>query len=260
MKEIAEDNEILRVVNGSKLYGTHHEDSDNDAIAVFVEPPEYVFSKRKIETALLHSRHPQGKAGPGDIDGQAYSVRHFISLVLEGNPALLTILFAPEQYWLNSTPEGAMLMANAESFVSMKAAPRFRGYIQNQLGRLKGVKTGHVPNRPELVEKYGYDVKYATAVARLAIQGVEYFYDGVIESPMDAGQINFLKSIRNGSWTYAEVIGIIEGLELDLENAISKSLLPLEPKYDIIYDMSRDLHESYWERSRNENLVYSEPS
>jgi len=248
---IAAKHEIIRIVNGSKLYGTQNPESDDDAMAVFVEPREYVFSDRKIETALLHDRHPQAKSSVGEIDGIAHSVRHFIKLALDGNPSILTVLFAPSEFWLNTTSPGGLLMNNSELFVSMNAAPRFKGYMHAQMLRLKGIKAGHIPNRPELVEKYGYDVKYAMSVARLAIQGIEFFQTGKIESPMNSMHIDFLTGMRHGSHTYEEAILNIEELEKHLLLEIEKSKLPEKPEYAKIYQLSEEIHNMEW----NENLI-----
>lgn len=95
-RELAEAGEIIRIVNGSRLYGTFQEDSDHDYIAIYVEPAEIVFSDRKIETSLLHDRNPEERNVDGGIDGIAYSLRHFIKLALDGNPSILTALFSTE--------------------------------------------------------------------------------------------------------------------------------------------------------------------
>jgi uncharacterized protein len=245
-QQIALDNEIIRITNGSKLYGTDHEDSDDDAIAVFIEPPEYVFSYRKIETAKLYDRKATDRAKPGEVDGVSYSLRHIIKLALDGNPSILTALYAPPNFWLTHTPVGAVFMAYGPSFTSMKAAPRFEGYMHNQLQRLTGVKTGHIPNRPELVEKYGYDTKYAMSVARLALQGIEYFETGTIHSPMDEPARDLLTSIRTGEFTYGAVVDKIISLGENLKFAIQDSELPAEPDYDAVYKMSRFVHQTWW--------------
>lgn len=175
-REIADANRIIKILNGSRLYGTFNEDSDYDYIGVFVEPAEYVFSDRKIETAPLHNRGSQEKTEPGDLDGQQYSLRHFLKLALDGNPSILTAFFAGPEFWDESDEAGKALMALAPEVVSMKAAPRFKGYMKNQLDRLTGVRTGHIPNRPELVEKYGFDC-YSDDTQFLTSEGWAFYDD-----------------------------------------------------------------------------------
>jgi len=170
--------EIVRVVSGSRLYGTNHPDSDEDMLGVFVEPPHVVFSGGHVKSRLLHDRGNTVRASAGETDGVAYSLRHFCHLALQGNPSVLTVLFAPPQFWAMSTPEWEQVHGVADRFVSMKAAPRFRGYMQSQWLRLTGQKSGHVPSRPELVEQFGFDTKYAAAVLRLGLQRPRVLPDG----------------------------------------------------------------------------------
>lgn len=245
-REIADANRIIKIVNGSRLYGTFTTDSDYDYIGVFVEPPEYVFSDRKIETAPLHNRGSQEKTAPGDQDGQQYSLRHFLKLALDGNPSILTAFFAGPEFWEESDAAGELLMSFAPDVVSMQAAPRFKGYLKNQLDRLTGVRTGHIPNRPELVEKYGYDTKYAMSVARLALQGIEFFETGRIESPMCASDIKYLQNMRHGLFSYDQCVDDIQKLEMRLYAAIAEDNLPDEPNYERIYCASQEIHQLKW--------------
>lgn len=194
-REIADANRIIKILSGSRLYGTFNEDSDYDYIGVFVEPAEYVFSDRKIETAPLHNRGSQEKTAAGDQDGQQYSLRHFLKLALDGNPSILTAFFAGPEFWDESDLAGKALMELAPLVVSMKAAPRFKGYMKNQLDRLTGIRTGHIPNRPELVEKYGYDC-YSDDTEFLTFNGWKYYDEITIDDQLatidpDTAQLTF---------------------------------------------------------------------
>lgn len=248
-KEQALNSEIIRIVNGSRLYGTHNEDSDYDYVSIFIESSDVVFSGSNCKTFQIHNRDPEEKNSPGEIDGTAYSLRHFIALCAQGNPSLLAVLFAPEQFWVTSRmPEATMLMENAYLFPSMLAAPRFVKYMENQLARLKGIKTGHIPNRPELVEKYGYDTKYASQIFRLGAQGFEFFKLGTITSPLTAGTINIVRDIRTGKYKLEETLWLIEREFEALIQACEENNLPAEPRFDEIYQLSRTIHESFWKQ------------
>ena len=244
--------EIFRIVNGSKLYGLDTPESDDDFVAVYVETPETVFSGSHRKS----KRYGSGtkKTQPGEEDGIAYSLRHYFALALQGNPSVLAVLFAPESMVISSYVSddswpfdpAKMIRENARLFVSMQAAPRFLGYMKNQLDRLTGARTGHIPNRPELVDKYGYDVKYAAQAARLASQGIEYFTMGKITSPMHDTARNECRDIRAGIYTYDEAIDLLLSLEDKLKASIEESNLPEHPDDGTVWKLSRIIHETIW--------------
>lgn len=242
-------NQILKVQNGSKLYGTDTPQSDDDYMGIFVEPPQYLFSLRQAKTVNFHDRGPEAKNEAGEVDGIAYPLRHFLKLATDGNPSILTVLFAQPQHIVENTIYGQLLLDNKSLFISSNAGPKFLGYMNSQLQRLKGEKKGHMPSREEIREKYGYDTKYAMQIARLAIQGLEYLTEGNISLPVSQDNKDILQNIRNGFYSYEEVIEYLQSLEENLKRVINFGTdLPAQPDYEKIYQLSQDIHLSFWER------------
>lgn len=237
---------ILKLKTGSKLYGVDHALSDDDYAGVFVESPELVFLGDKEQTRSLRQIPEGERSGPGDIDGQAYSVRHFFHLAATSNPSILALLFAPNSAIVESTESGRKILAHKDLFVSAKAGKKFKGYAYNQLDRMKGLKRGHIPARPELVEQYGFDVKYAMQVARLTMQGVEFLSTGKITLPMVDPNKSICLDIRNGGKSFKECIDLLEVLMKDLEDAIEKTELPPEPNIPEIAKLSQRIHDDNW--------------
>lgn len=85
------------------------------------------------------------------------------------------------------------------------------------------------------------------SVARLCMQGIEYFSFGTIESPMDEDDIDFLMRMRNGEFTYDETISHILRLEESMHETIAEAELPEEPNYSRIYYLSQEIHQLKWE-------------
>lgn len=93
---------------------------------------------------------------------------------MKGNPTALLPLFAPEPDLVIVTPLGLELRAMRGSFLSQQAVERFLCYMQSPHARMLGHgKRNRVPNHPELIETYGWDVKYGSHALRLAFQGHE---------------------------------------------------------------------------------------
>lgn len=248
LRELAERNEIIRIVNGSKLYGTDVETSDEDFQAVFIEPVNSVYMGGKMETIQLRDKPEGVRSEAGDVDCSSYSLRHFAKLTAQGNPSVLTLLSAPDSAVVSETDLGAALRTPAmqQKFASKKAAPRFRGYMFRQKERMLGIRNGHVPKRPELVEKYGFDTKYANHVLRLGIQGCEFLRRGYMTLPMNEDDVNLLLRVRGGEYSFERTVELIEAVERDLERAIEACKLPDDPDYDAISAFLREAHEEHW--------------
>jgi len=163
----------------------------------------------------------------------------------------LCVLFAKPEHVVFSTDVGLRVLENKHLFVSQKAGPKFLGYMKSQLLRMQGDKKGHVPSRPELVEKYGYDTKYAMQIARLGIQGCEFLLSGNIELPCIEANREILLTIRNGEWSFEETLDFLTFVEDKLKDIVNSSDLeiPLEPDYCNIWDLSREIHETYWRQT-----------
>lgn len=249
LREIAEQNQIIRVINGSKLYGTNVATSDDDFQAVFLEPVESIYMRGKMETVQLRDKPEGVRSEAGDVDCTSYSLRHFAKLAADGNPSVLTLLSAPDsavvdEVWAGRELRGPRLQ---EAFASRLAGPKFYGYMRSQKERLLGIKKGHVPKRPELVEEFGFDTKYANHVVRLGLQGVEFMTTGRMTLPMPPEQVALLLDIREGKFTQDEVVLLMENVERMLNNAIENSPLPGAPDYKTIAEFIRSAHEAAWD-------------
>lgn len=247
-REAAEQHEIIRIVNGSKLYGTNVDTSDDDFMAVFLEPMESVYMRAKMETVQLRDKPVGVRSEAGDVDCTAYSLRHFAKLAAAGNPSVLTLLSAPDSAVVRETEAGAALRSPVmqQLFASKLAAPRFKGYMLRQKERMLGERGGHMPKRPELVEKYGFDTKYANHVLRLGIQGCEFLRSGYMTLPMSEDDVNLLLRVRGGEYSFEKTVELIEAVEADLERATRSCQLPDEPDYAAISRFLREFHEELW--------------
>jgi predicted nucleotidyltransferase len=244
--KVASGNEILRITTGSELFGTNLGMGDKDYMGIFIEPHEYVLGFKKLETFTYRTAPKNQRSRPGDIDLTIYSLRKFLSLAMQGNPTILATLFAPENMIVYRDYFGEQLMKHADWIVSKRAFPRFKGYMEAQKKRLQGERKGHVPSRPELIEQFGYDTKYAMHVLRLGLQGIEILNSGRITLPMASGHREYLRAIRNGEYSYEAVLDDIELVEARLEHAGERSTLPDEPNVPAIESWLFNTHMRKW--------------
>jgi hypothetical protein len=203
--DVAYDNEILRTVVGSGVHGIAIEGTDDhDEMGVFIEPPEIVLGLGPPMDHFIWRTQPEGhRSGPGDTDRVIYSLRKFLRLAIKGNPTVLLPLFCPDTSVLLGTPLGGELRGLRRAFLSRQAVERFLGYMEGQRQRMTTGK--RVPNRPELVEKYGYDC-YLDDTEFLTRRGW-LTYDGIADTEEiatlnEGGRIEYQRPIERVARPY----------------------------------------------------------
>lgn len=225
---------ILLVRSGSRAYGVEDSTSDYDTTGVCIED----LSKRlSIANAPFEQYHRT------EDDGVVYSLEKFCKLATKGNPNIVEVLFSPV---LEYTKEGNALLELRDAFWSKKAGAAFLGYMQAQKERLQGLRGQKDVNRKGLVEKYGYDTKYAYHIIRLGLIGREYLQSGYIQLPMSEMHRRNLRAIRAGEWKLGEVIAEAEELERQLKMVIEFGAAPREPDISKIEGFIADAYLSHW--------------
>jgi predicted nucleotidyltransferase len=98
------------------------------------------------------------------------------------------------------------------------------------------------PARAALEEASGFDTKHAAHLVRLLRMGYEILTLGeVIVKRPDAKE---LLSIRNGAWTYEQVLAYAEDMDKKIEEAEKTSKLPRSPDYKKIKQLQITLTKS----------------
>jgi uncharacterized protein len=199
----------------------------------------------------VYRTQPEGaRSGPGDTDLVMYSLRKYLRLATDGNPTVLLPLYAQAEAVLVLRPLGAQLRALAPALLSRRAVHRFLGYLDGQRQRLLGGgRQGRVPKRPELVARFGYDVKYGSHALRLAYQGLEIARDGRLTLPMPERERERVLRVKRGDVsTLADVLAEIATVRAQVEEVLAtgRTAVPAEPDWDAITEWSVTAHRSHW--------------
>lgn len=253
----AERNQIVRVTVGSDLHGMAIPGTDdNDEMGVYLPAPTTLLGVQPPTEVVPTPEHwisrtvPNGhRSRPGDTDLSMYSLRKYVRLALEGNPTILTLLYAPESAVLHITRDGEQLRALAPEIVSQRAVHRFLGYLDGQRERLLGGgKQNRVPNRPELVEAHGYDTKYASHALRLGLQGIQLADHGRLTYPLDPFMLDYVMEVKRGEVDFATALGRIDVVRQDLAHRIEQGMvnLPPEPDMDAVNAWMIGTHIEFW--------------
>jgi len=226
---VALGGEILRSVVGSGVHGIAIEGTDDhDEMGVYIEPPSYVLGVEEHRDDYVWRTQPEGaRSGHGDTDLILYSLRKYLLLAIKGNPTVMLPLFAPEESLIVVTPLGEELRAMRSAFLSQQAVERFLGYMQSQHERMLGQSKRNVPNRPELIERYGWDVKYGSHALRLAYQGLEIAATGTLTLPLPSEQRARVLAVKRGEVPRAEVSSEIAAVEVRVRRLLDEGGTPL---------------------------------
>lgn len=231
---------ILRSVVGSTLLGLTSADgsSDVDEMGIVIEPIELAlptegqpFEQFVYRTAEARTGNTAASSEPGDIDLTLYSLRKYIRLALNGNPTILLLLFAPDGPLTRYDSRGSQLKDFASDIISRRAGKAFLGYLHAQRQRLLGERgnAGHGRPRSQLIEKFGFDTKYAMHMVRLGLQGLELMSTGSLTLPMDEEHRIELSRIRNGEMSLQDILTLTGDIETDLKDLVNTTFLPPEP-------------------------------
>lgn len=244
-RAIAQDNLILLSTVGSNAHGLGLPGTDDlDQMGVCLEPPSHVIGLHQFEQNVFRSKPEGVRSEHGDIDSTIYSARKFCRLALNGNPSIITLLYAEPNV---VTEAGRSLLELRSAFSARRAGTAFLGYMTQQRQRLLGERGQMKVKRPELVDKHGFDTKYAMHMLRLGYQGVEFLETGKLTLPMPPGPRDFVYATRKGEIGLNEVLTRAGELEQRVEDLLDTSPLPEQPDYDAVNDWLVRAYLESWE-------------
>ncbi|MGL5852288.1 MAG: nucleotidyltransferase domain-containing protein [Phycicoccus sp.] len=256
-REVARRHEILRAEVGSGVHGMAIAGTDDhDEAGVYLEEPAQLLGLASAPGHWVWRTQPMGaRSGPGDTDLTMYSLRKFMRLAVAGNPTVLIPLFASGRSLLRTTPLGDELRALTPRILSVAAGHRFLGYLDGQRERMTGGgRRSRVPNRPELVERHGYDTKYASHALRLGRQGLELVTTGRLTLPLSDGDLRDCMAVKRGEVGFDEALRLVDRTRARLASLLERgeTVLPAEPGREEVDRWMVTAHQRHW---RSEGLL-----
>lgn len=263
---------ILIVYRGSIAHGTYLAPTeasgidDVDLMGVYIPGLEHYFGHPRTMTGLDKKIR--------EYDMAAYEFRHFCSLLLKGNPNVLSMLWTADKHRLLVAPEAQRLIDNREMFLSRVVYHSFSGYAYSQLKRMTAITgategccagekfhdetcplretlgrgsskkfaTGFMgAKRKGLVERFGYDCKNAAHLIRLLRMGIETLRERTIytdRTDIDAAQ---LIEIKTGQWPVERVNAEAERLFAEMKAARDETTLPETADMGRVEDLMVDI-------------------
>jgi len=215
-------------IMGSFAYGCENETSDYDIYGFCIPPKEYIlpsmfghvpgFSKDIPRFDQFQAKKFSYKKR--EAEGTIYNIVKYFRLVADNNPNMLDSLFTRPQLQTHRTKIAEMIIENKDLFVSKKCWHTFRGYAYAQ--RKKMMTKVPEGSRVAIVQKYGYDVKFAAHLIRLLLEVEQLLVHGEMDLMKDK---EVLQSIRRGEWSYEKVLEYYDRNEKKLEDLYNASTL-----------------------------------
>jgi hypothetical protein len=241
--------EIFRCQVGSGVHGvTVDGQDDRDEMGWCIERPEFVIGLDRFEQWIYRTQPDGARSGYGDLDLTVYSLRKWMRLALAGNPTVLIPLFVPAAEVVITSPLAEQLRAQSARFVSRQVASRFLGYMTSQREQMMGLRGKKHTNRPELVERYGYDTKFAYHMCRLGLQGIELLTTGRITLPIPEAHRVHLREIREGKHSRDSTLTWAGNLEQRLADLKQSADVPDRPDHVWANQFLRDAYLTSWGR------------
>lgn len=239
-QQLAKDNLILKVTTGSHLYGTNTEESDWDYQGIFIPPKEYVIGIHTCEQVIVKGKNDS-------FDYTCYTLPKYFQLARANNPNILSMLYTPERDIHFSNEYGREIIKNRHLFLSKKSYHTFRGYAHSQ--RHKILSKDPIGKRKDVVDKYGYDTKFAMHLIRLLYEAIDIMVAKEIIYPATNRKV--LNAIRNGEWTLEQVLSEAIRLEKLVDESYVRSDLQYSANDKEIEKLQIRLLEQFWNETKS---------
>lgn len=239
---------ILEIVVGSTLHGTSVNDGleDIDLMSVVIENPDQALGLEPLDTWVARTKPEGVRSEAGDVDHTTYGLRKFLKLALACNPTILLAFFAPGPFVRRRDARGEELQALHGKIITDRVYDTFRGYLKQQHERLLGLRGQRNVTRPELVDRFGYDTKYAAHIVRLGYQGEEILTTGRITLPMPDAAREHVLGVRRGAFSLEQVSRFVLQARTRLDGAFALTSLPHEPDREAVERWMVDQYVQAW--------------
>lgn len=234
------NNVIMEVLCGSRSYGTHTLESDYDVCSVCIPQKDMLFPHlnghiegfgRPQDVFRLYEKKADYK-GQREYELKVYNIAWYFQLIMENNPNMLDTLFVAQDCIMSINAIGQMIREKRRSFLHKGSYYKFIGFAHSQLHKMQSNK--REGNRKELYEKFGFDVKYAMNLVRLAYEGEQILAEGDIDLRRYS---DHLRAVRRGEIPEKDIREWFASKEKHLEHLYQNSSLPYGPDKEAIREL-----------------------
>lgn len=132
----------------------------------------------------------------------------------------------------------------------LEALEKEKAYInaKREWDQYQNWKKDRNPERAKLEKKFGYDTKHASHLYRLMTEAEELLLTGNITFPRP--DANLLLEIKNGHWTYNQLLKTVENYDNHFNDLYEKTELPHKPNRTEIDILCQEIVENFIVRTK----------
>ena len=232
---------ILKVRTGSHCHGTALPTSDEDIRGVCIPDEHYFLGIKTFEQY-------ENK----ETDTVIYGWQKFLHLAIKGNMSIMNIMFVHKKDILFKDEFGDRLLAFRENFLTGKIINAAYGFCKSQIHKMAR-SHGDCGNRKELVDKYGYDTKFAYHAVMITNMSIDLLKSGVYQPLRSPSEQKLLLSIRKGEIPHEKVMEILQQNLLTIKTLEIITDLPKEPDGEKISEFSVNFLKDYFKYAKRDN-------
>jgi len=252
-------NVMYEVMVGSVAYGVSNKTSDIDVLGFAIPRKEDVFPNLKgsipgfddikvfeqfQEHHILDKKSNKGKDVEYDLT--MYSIIKYFKLCLENNPNMLDTLYVPQNCVIYINSVGSMVRESRDLFIHKGCYQKMIRYAVSQLHKMASQK--REGNRKEIFDKFGFDVKYAMHLVRLAYECEMLLTEGSMDLQRHR---EHLKAIRRGEISEKDIRNWFSEKQLTLEKLYRESTIRQVPAKDEVRQLLIDCLEHHYRTLEN---------
>lgn len=231
------DNTQYLVQMGSRAYGIETDDSDIDLYGWTIPPIEHLLPHTIGEIRGFGRQLQRFEqytedhifVGSNEYDISIYNVAKFFQLCMENNPNMIDALFVPPECVLFSTPIGEAVRFERQKFLHKGCYHKFLGYAHSQMKKIKNKNPQG--KRKAIVDKFGFDTKYASHLYRLANECEQILRTGDLDLKESS---DYMRYIRSGNVSLESLEDWFEAKKIELESLYQSSPLRHSPDENFI--------------------------
>lgn len=136
---------LFKAIAGSHLFGLDTKSSDKDYKGIYLPSKEEILLGNYSSTRSSSTGVNDTKNSKDDVDVELYSLPKFFKMLHNGDTAALELLFTPDEFVVESTPEWEYIRSFRSQLVSKKVSAMI-GYARQQAAKygIKGSRMGEL--------------------------------------------------------------------------------------------------------------------